>query len=158
MSRQVKQCSNCGEVKSADSFHKREGGRLRSHCKQCMYERKGHKPKTRMTPDERKRRVASNWLRYRYGITIEDYERMLAEQNNQCAICGVAPPPGRRFHTDHNHATGVVRGLLCQRCNIGLWALEDQEFRPKAERYLGDTVPMFPMKECSPPPTTGVNE
>ena len=44
----------------------------------------------------------------------ELYERLLAEQGGECAIRGCKRrPKTRRFHIDHDHATGQVRGLLC---------------------------------------------
>lgn len=48
------------------------------------------------------------------GVTDDDYARMLEAQDGQCAIAGcVRTPKTRRFHVDHDHATGRVRGLLC---------------------------------------------
>lgn len=48
------------------------------------------------------------------GVTDDDYARMLAEQDGRCAIAGcVKTPKTRRFHVDHDHASGRVRGLLC---------------------------------------------
>ena len=49
----------------------------------------------------------------------ELYDRLIAAQRGVCAICG-APPKTRRLHIDHDHRTGKVRGLLCQRCNRAL--------------------------------------
>jgi hypothetical protein len=43
----------------------------------------------------------------------------------KCAICGGPPKHGSRLHTDHCHATGVVRGLLCITCNAGLGQFRD---------------------------------
>ena len=65
--------------------------------------------------------------RRKYGITIEDYDRMLEEQNGRCAICRTDKPggAGARFAVDHNHDTGNVRGLLCNNCNRGLGHLKD---------------------------------
>lgn len=61
-------------------------------------------------------------LRYVYGITTADYDRMLAEQGGCCAICGTAEVGAARryFHVDHDHTTGRVRGLLCVKCNTSL--------------------------------------
>ena len=42
---------------------------------------------------------------------------MLEKQNDGCAICGELNLDGRRLAVDHNHNTGKIRGLLCQRCN-----------------------------------------
>jgi hypothetical protein len=59
-------------------------------------------------------------LRARYGITLEEYDKMLKDQGGVCAICGT-DNPGVGFDlflVDHDHKTGKVRGLLCNRCNI----------------------------------------
>lgn len=75
-------------------------------------------------------------LRLKYGIELEDYDRMLAAQNGGCAVCH-APPNGKYLHVDHDHRTGMVRGLLCQRCNMALGLLEhDSERLFSASRYL----------------------
>ena len=66
-------------------------------------------------------------LKRTYGITIDDYNQMLAAQNNVCAVCGL--PERRvdhrtkqlsRLAVDHCHTTGKVRGLLCHHCNAML--------------------------------------
>ena len=80
------------------------------------------------------RRVNRNvFLKTRYGISIEEWDRMAAEQGGRCAIC-------RREkirHTDHCHATGKVRGLLCHGCNLGLGGFRDsQEALIRAINYL----------------------
>jgi hypothetical protein len=58
----------------------------------------------------------------RYGLTGEDFNRMLAVQGGRCAICALAAP---LLHVDHNHATGAVRALLCRECNVGLGKFRD---------------------------------
>lgn len=52
-------------------------------------------------------------------MTPELYDARLESQGGGCAICA-ATPKTRRLDTDHDHRTGVVRGLLCHRCNRGL--------------------------------------
>lgn len=71
----------------------------------------------------------SSHLKRTYGITIEQYNELLAVQNNCCAICGTE---GRKriyvnkreqllpLFVDHCHKTNKVRGLLCNKCNVGL--------------------------------------
>lgn len=60
---------------------------------------------------------ASN-LRNSFGMTIEDYDNLYQAQNGKCKICGTHQSElTRAFSVDHNHATGKIRGLLCQPCN-----------------------------------------
>ena len=77
-------------------------------------------------------------LMKKYGITPEDYDRMLAEQGGVCAMCGTDKPGGPEhaeyFPVDHDHETGEVRGLLCFLCNRRLGTYE--EVRELAEAYL----------------------
>jgi hypothetical protein len=69
----------------------------------------------------RSRKGTTLWLKY--GLTIKQYEAMLEEQGNRCAICHRASD--KPLCVDHNHATGKVRGLLCWHCNIALGKLQD---------------------------------
>lgn len=67
----------------------------------------------------------NSYLRY-YGITIEQYEILLKNQNGGCAICfSPTGSNGKRLSVDHNHETGEVRGLLCDDCNTGLGKFKD---------------------------------
>ena len=66
-------------------------------------------------------------LWHNYKITTEQYDALLLEQGGVCAICEAVPsnkpgPAGRSgyLHVDHDHSTGVVRGLLCNTCNQGM--------------------------------------
>ncbi len=61
----------------------------------------------------------------KYGITIEEYEQMLKDQNGVCKICKGPDPAGKDFAVDHCHVTGKVRGLLCQNCNTSLGLMKD---------------------------------
>jgi hypothetical protein len=65
----------------------------------------------------------ASYLKTRYGITIEDFNRLLEQQNHTCAIC--ERPFDRTPHVDHCHLTRWVRGLLCHRCNPGLGHFND---------------------------------
>lgn len=73
----------------------------------------------------RKRRRESRRLEREFGITLEDYDRMLSNQAGLCAICGHPNKHRRRFHVDHCHTSGAVRGLLCNTCNAGLGQFHD---------------------------------
>jgi hypothetical protein len=87
------------------------------------------------TPEARRR-----WtLKKLYGMTQADYDALLVSQDGKCAICQTDSPggPGNKFHVDHDHATGRVRGLLCHHCNTGLGNLYDDPVRLRAAlRYL----------------------
>ncbi len=54
-----------------------------------------------------------------YGLSLAQYEALLVAQDNRCALCSKDEPGGRHgvWHVDHDHETGVVRGLLCDGCN-----------------------------------------
>ncbi len=77
-------------------------------------------------------------LRRNYGITLADYDRILDDQNNGCAICGKTPEENKqRLAVDHNHTTGEVRGLLCKNCNTAIGLLGDNPSTLRlATRYL----------------------
>ena len=89
-----------------------------------------------------KRKAADSHLVRNFNITIEDYEQMLKDQNNVCAICGQAETKvysGKviSLAVDHCHDTGAVRGLLCSKCNTALGGFNDsQEILEKAINYL----------------------
>jgi hypothetical protein len=87
-------------------------------------------------PEKVKLGVRSATLRGKYGITLEEYDRLLEAQGGICAICGTQPGK-RRLCVDHNHSTGLVRGLLCFRCNYGLpWFRESQKNLTAAAAYV----------------------
>ena len=82
------------------------------------------------------------------GICESEYDRLLAEQNGGCAICGMPPSGNRRFSVDHNHkcctkgtCSKCRRGLLCDRCNLHLFWLECPWYE-KALAYLA----RYPLK------------
>lgn len=78
-------------------------------------------------------------LKMNYGITPEQWDELFESQNGQCASCGDVPPEDakRRFHVDHDHTTGEVRGILCHSCNVALGHLkEDQDRIAALGRYL----------------------
>lgn len=64
-------------------------------------------------------------LKRNYGLTIEDYDAMVAAQNSRCAICDRDRP----LVVDHCHTTGQVRSLLCSPCNTALGLMEEDPDR-----------------------------
>lgn len=77
-------------------------------------------------------------LKKRYGITKEELFIIYQAQGGKCAIC---PTDliflSRQAHTDHDHVTGKVRGILCSSCNHGLGMFKDKpDLLNKAIGYL----------------------
>ncbi|KKN45592.1 hypothetical protein LCGC14_0681570 [marine sediment metagenome] len=78
-------------------------------------------------------------LKKNYGMTLRDYDVLFRKQKGCCAICE-RHQSDFNFHlaVDHDHKTGMIRGLLCQRCNQILGYFNDSRgFFMKAIRYLG---------------------
>lgn len=60
-----------------------------------------------------------------YGLSKEEYLALLKKQNNSCAICKNLFKAYGEPQVDHNHKTGKVRGLLCNKCNVLLGLASD---------------------------------
>jgi len=74
-------------------------------------------------------------LKSRYGMTIEDYYKLLEKQNNKCSICKLEAI--KTLDVDHDHKTDQVRGLLCNNCNRGLGHFKDSpEILKQSYEYL----------------------
>ena len=73
--------------------------------------------------------------RAQLGLTIEQYEDRLAKQDGHCALCP-ATPKTRRLNVDHDHKTGKVRALLCNRCNRALPSWVTSAWLRDAAMYL----------------------
>lgn len=94
--------------------------------------------------EEQYRRAASRSLKRKYGITLQDYEKMHEERNGKCDICNreetsTEKSTGniRRLAVDHCHNTEKVRGLLCATCNTALGKFRDsKDTLLKAIEYL----------------------
>ena len=79
----------------------------------------------------------------KYDMSLEDYDKLFAFQGGVCAICGKPEPIQRsvseqaRLCVDHCHKTGMVRGLLCRRCNTAIGMMgDDIAALAKAISYL----------------------
>ena len=90
-------------------------------CKECTVKRTVEYNREHSTS------VKSQYLKRNYGLTFEEFEAMLSNQDNCCAICKSTKPLGRhkRFNVDHHNKTGRVRGLLCSNCNTALGLVDD---------------------------------
>jgi hypothetical protein len=129
---EVLRCRVCLKKKPAEAFaldaYSKTG--RQSRCKEC---RSRHYQKN-------KKAARDYAYRARYGLTVDEYEALVAKQHGLCALCH-KPSNGKRWagvlHVDHDHATGKVRGLLCQRCNTALGYFEDEHLVDRALIYLG---------------------
>lgn len=89
-----------------------------------------------LNPTKNKLSITNATLKKKYGITLEEYNLMLSNQKNQCAVCST-PPTNQRLHVDHNHVTGKIRGLLCQACNVSIGKMkENPELLRKLALYI----------------------
>lgn len=118
----MKECSLCSETKPLEDFYRYASGRLYAVCKPCHLARS----RQRHAENPIKRRE-SNW-RNKYGIkgfSQEQYEVMYESQAGLCMVCGrEETASGRLLAVDHDHRTGMVRGLLCTKCNTTLGWIE----------------------------------
>jgi len=140
----MKKCSTCQGIFKFSFFEKRKDSRdgYRGQCKNCRsktYKKnadsrnKQRKKWGEKNPDKlaeyRKRYKLKNGRRVRnqhlvstYGITIDQYESMLNDQNGKCWICKNS---FKTLCVDHCHSTGRIRGLLCKNCNFGIGKFKD---------------------------------
>jgi len=102
----------------------------------------------------RENRHSAKNLGHRYGITVEDYKKLLKKQKGKCAICLKEEWAKNRDGTiqnlaiDHDHITGNIRGLLCFSCNRGIGYLKDSiEILKAALVYLQNNEAIPSKKE-----------
>lgn len=122
-------CTKCESPRGVLPRNPRRHGRD-DLCGRCYGRLAARVRSARVAPEVRRR-----WnLAARYGLTDADVKRMLVEQEWRCAICSYAF--GANFHVDHDHETGVVRGLLCAPCNWNLPMVENSTRLAAALAYL----------------------
>lgn len=128
-----KTCSRCLVNKPVGDFPvKMQNGRagVYPYCKPCRTEYNKEKGKERTSEYNR----AAN-LKSKFGLTLEDFNRMLEEQGGACAICH--KKSSEVLRVDHCHTTGRVRKLLCGPCNTLLGvAFENSDTLRSAIKYL----------------------
>ena len=79
-----------------------------------------------ISAEQRKLNLWGGQIKHKYGVTIDQYNQMFAEQNGCCAICKIHQSDlKKRLDVDHDHVTDKVRGLLCNSCNKALGLLKD---------------------------------
>lgn len=124
-------CIRCGESTPETELvpDKKAKYGFRNLCKNCF--NAGQKQRYHANGywhENRQQRQRTYLWNKKYSLSAKDYEALLHSQNGRCAICGTdSPSRGRdiKFHVDHCHSTGVVRGLLCNECNTGLGKFKD---------------------------------
>jgi hypothetical protein len=133
-------CGKCGEAKPRSAFYDlRHTTQPRRPCKVCISADK----RARYAQGDGDRASHAQVLREKHKLTPADYDTMLERQHGACAICGKPESmrgrggQTRRLAVDHDHRTGAVRQLLCHRCNLVTWAVEeDPELLDAVRAYL----------------------
>ena len=121
----------------------RQAGARRRYCfsESCNRERRraARNAWASRNPDAHRRLQRGTHLRQRFGISLAQYEEMLAAQGGVCAVCGCEPSDERWgvLAVDHCHETGAIRALCCLGCNTGMGNFRDDPERlRKAAAYL----------------------
>lgn len=145
-----KWCPGCESIKALDEFGANKGNHdgKQNYCKPCAVARvtasrhkdpTSHRESSKNWREKNPERHADNHAKWKYGVEHGTYATMLAAQNGVCAICSTTEPGGKskRFHIDHCHDSGEIRGLLCSCCNTGIGQLKHSEdILLKAVTYL----------------------
>jgi len=140
----MKTCSICKIEQPLDGFiwQNKKLNKKMSYCKICNRKRQNDKRitepelqkqkdkdayqkyKKRRTEYARRYRIEkpektrATHLKMRYGMSIDDYDSMFLSQKGNCKICGLNQNDiKKKLGVDHCHASGKVRGLLCDTCN-----------------------------------------
>lgn len=101
-----KWCARCQAFLPLAAFSS-VSGKINSYCRPCW-----------------KSYLHEAGIRRRFGISYPQYFGLLAAQGGSCAVCE-CKPRGQQLAVDHDHATGLIRGLLCKNCNQTLGAVRD---------------------------------
>lgn len=136
----MRMCSKCQKEKPLEDFSKRDTSAdgYRRQCKSCINEGKRlwkqanpeicqryNRQWRKDNPEKMSAISARTHYKKNYGITPDQKHRMVLDQDNCCAICGLKFKDAKNTCVDHNHETGNVRGILCTACNHGLGKFKD---------------------------------
>lgn len=130
----MKKCNSCKQEKEATEFYAKKYS-----CISCV---SLHNKKWREANKEKKKTLNRDWwYKNTYGISYDEFMSLSQKQNNKCKICSVNLVfEGKSKESavlDHNHATGKIRGVLCNACNVALGHFKDNiDAINNAIRYL----------------------
>lgn len=145
-----KTCARCKEHLPHENFcrNKQQKDGYDVYCRSCrgkMMATPEHRATQRAWHHKNKIQVSHKLMEKKYGMSWEDYTKLYEAQGGRCKICGTDKGglPKKldshieRFAIDHDHHTGEVRGLLCNRCNRAIGMFEDNpELLNNAVKYL----------------------
>lgn len=118
-----KNCETCGTEMALSGASSKTQRFCSRKCRSVV-------TRSRLSEDQ-KSRIRSHqykWKLKQYGITPDDYDRMYSECNGKCSICDAHQTElGTILVIDHDHSSGMVRGLLCRKCNASLGGFGDSE-------------------------------
>lgn len=116
-------------AKRQATYRAKHRERLRLESKENYLKRKPYfKSWQEKNKVKESKRLRESHLKRKYDLTLEQYNSMKAKQKDCCAICYTHISklnPKFGLVVDHDHETGMVRGLLCHTCNIGLARFDD---------------------------------
>jgi len=98
-----------------------------------------HKEQSKKWYKDHKEERKKYHITHQYGLSLQEYNEILLKQNYKCAICGKPLDLENRKHTniDHDHMTGVIRGILCNYCNSVLgYAFDNPDILQNAQDYI----------------------
>ena len=133
-----KWCNKCSSWKPNEEFNhnKSDVSGFSTYCRKCIAD---YNTEYNPVYREKNKDLVAFWKKNsrrfcEYGLTFDQYEKMLKDQNGICAMLGCHRPAAC---VDHDHMTGVVRKLLCKSCNAALGIFgDDPEKLRKAAEYI----------------------
>lgn len=147
-----KTCRKCAETLPIVEFgrDKRSPDGHTPRCKRCRAT--GRKAECTQLNRDR-------MLRWKFGITADEYDAMLRAQGGGCAVCGDTRVPSHQkfLSVDHDHETGAIRGILCSGCNTALGLLGENPTRMvRLARYVASHDPSLRVTKNSPSDSPGI--
>jgi hypothetical protein len=130
-------CVNCTKQNSIERFENGDAKEWVKKNREKVNE-SNRKRYNSLSSEEKKKRNRKQQISL-YGLTVEQYDAMLIEQNYVCAICNKSEKSSTKgvLFIDHDHKTGKVRGLLCDTCNRGLgYFYDNKSLLRNAVEYL----------------------